>query len=186
LRLYGNPAFIIVFIRPRKVQWNNESAGHRLTYPVRTHHRWECNRRCSCPNEQCLFNRSLCYCVMQTNERSGMQNRRIIHGFLVLLSFSILWCETNNHEIFYLSGLHLPCYLSSFDSGLITMTSSQMMHRVGVFCEVLWLRVGRDSAVGIATRYGLDGPRIESRLGRDFPYPSRPALGPTQRTTKWE
>ena len=28
--------------------------------------------------------------------------------------------------------------------------------------------VGRDSAVGIATRYGLDGPGIESRWGRDF------------------
>jgi hypothetical protein len=34
--------------------------------------------------------------------------------------------------------------------------------------------------VGIATRYRLDGPRIESRCGRDFPHPSRPALGPTQ------
>jgi hypothetical protein len=38
----------------------------------------------------------------------------------------------------------------------------------------------RDSSVGIATRYGLDGPGIESRWGRDFPHPSRPALGPTQ------
>jgi len=27
---------------------------------------------------------------------------------------------------------------------------------------------GRDSVVGIATRYGLDGPGIESRKGRDF------------------
>jgi hypothetical protein len=41
--------------------------------------------------------------------------------------------------------------------------------------------VGRDSSVGIATRYGLDGPGIESRWGRDFPQLSRPALGPTQR-----
>ena len=39
---------------------------------------------------------------------------------------------------------------------------------------------GRLSAVGIATRYGLDGPGIESRWGRDIPHPSRPALGPTQ------
>ena len=35
----------------------------------------------------------------------------------------------------------------------------------------------RDSSVGIATRYGLDGPVIEWRWGRDFPHPSRPALG---------
>jgi hypothetical protein len=27
---------------------------------------------------------------------------------------------------------------------------------------------GRNSSVGIATRYGLDGPRIESRWGRYF------------------
>ena len=40
--------------------------------------------------------------------------------------------------------------------------------------------VGRDSVVGIATRYGLGGPGIESRWGRDFPQPSRPALGPIQ------
>ena len=39
---------------------------------------------------------------------------------------------------------------------------------------------GRDSAVGIATRYGLDGSGIESRWGRDFPHPSVPAMGPTQ------
>ena len=39
---------------------------------------------------------------------------------------------------------------------------------------------GRDSSVGIATCYGLDGPGIGSRWRRDFPHPSRPALGPTQ------
>ena len=37
-----------------------------------------------------------------------------------------------------------------------------------------------DSSVSIATRYGLEGPGIESRWGRDFPYPSRPALESTQ------
>ena len=34
--------------------------------------------------------------------------------------------------------------------------------------------------IGIATRYGLDGPGIKSRWGKDFPHPSRTALGPTQ------
>ena len=32
--------------------------------------------------------------------------------------------------------------------------------------------MGRDSSVGIATRYGLDGPGIESRWRRDFPHRS--------------
>ena len=45
--------------------------------------------------------------------------------------------------------------------------------------------MGRDSSVGIATHYGLDGPGIESRWGRDFPHPSRPALGPTQPPVQW-
>ena len=46
------------------------------------------------------------------------------------------------------------------------------------FC--LWLLKGRDSVVGIATRYVLDDPGIEGRWERDVPYPSRPALGPTR------
>jgi hypothetical protein len=39
---------------------------------------------------------------------------------------------------------------------------------------------GPGSVVGIATAYGLDGPGIESRWGRDFPHLPRPALRPTQ------
>ena len=43
-----------------------------------------------------------------------------------------------------------------------------------------------DSSVGIATRYGLDGPGIESRWGGgDLPHPSRLALGPTQSLIQW-
>jgi hypothetical protein len=38
----------------------------------------------------------------------------------------------------------------------------------------------RDSVVGIAARYGLVDPGIESLWGRDFPHPSRLALGSTQ------
>ena len=45
--------------------------------------------------------------------------------------------------------------------------------------------MGRDGSVGIATRYGLDGPGIESPWGRDLPHPSRQALGPTQPPIQW-
>jgi len=40
--------------------------------------------------------------------------------------------------------------------------------------------VGRDSIFLIATRYGLDGPRIESRLWLGFPHSSIRPLGPPQ------
>jgi len=45
--------------------------------------------------------------------------------------------------------------------------------------------MGRDSSVGIASRYGLDGPGIELLWGRDFPHPSRPALAYTQPPVQW-
>jgi hypothetical protein len=45
--------------------------------------------------------------------------------------------------------------------------------------------VGRDSSVGIATRYGLDGPGIKSLWRRYFQHLSRPALGPTQPPVQW-
>jgi hypothetical protein len=48
-----------------------------------------------------------------------------------------------------------------------------------------WNGYGPGSSVGIATGYGLDGPGIESRWGRDFSHTSRPALGPTQPPVQW-
>jgi hypothetical protein len=37
----------------------------------------------------------------------------------------------------------------------------------------------------ILSRYGLDAPGIASTWGRDFPLPSRPALGPNQPPLHW-
>jgi hypothetical protein len=45
--------------------------------------------------------------------------------------------------------------------------------------------VGRNSSVGIATRYRLDVPRFESLWGRYFPHSPRPALGPIQPPIQW-
>jgi len=54
-----------------------------------------------------------------------------------------------------------------------------------VFTEDYIAIWGLGSVVGIATTYGLDGPAIESRWGRDFPLLSRPALRPTQPPVQW-
>ena len=45
--------------------------------------------------------------------------------------------------------------------------------------------MGRNSSVGIATSYGLEGLGIESRWGPDIPHTSRPALGLTQPPVQW-
>ena len=45
--------------------------------------------------------------------------------------------------------------------------------------------VGQDSSVGIVTCYGLDGLGLNPSGGRDFPYLSRLALGPTQPPIQW-
>jgi hypothetical protein len=50
--------------------------------------------------------------------------------------------------------------------------------RSTIFSLSLLKSIGPGSIVDIATAYEPDGPGIESRLGRDFPHPSRPALSP--------
>jgi hypothetical protein len=49
----------------------------------------------------------------------------------------------------------------------------------------LLIVVNRHRSVGIVTRYGLDGPKIKSRLGRRFPHTSRPALEPNLPHVQW-
>jgi len=49
----------------------------------------------------------------------------------------------------------------------------------------LYNESGPGGVVGIETGYGLDGPGIKSRWGRNFPHLSRPALWPTQPSVQW-
>ena len=66
------------------------------------------------------------------------------------------------------------------------MSEEAFLRLVACYCRIyIYVYVGRDSSVGIATRYGLDDPGIESRWRRDFPHLSRPALGPNQPPVQW-
>jgi hypothetical protein len=69
-----------------------------------------------------------------------------------------------------------------FPHAFMACTGTNFHYVSGMYCTA---RVSWDSVVGIATRYGLDGPGIESWWRRDFPHPSRPALGPTQPPVQW-
>ena len=61
----------------------------------------------------------------------------------------------------------------------------QYTYEINNFDQILYDSCGPGSSAGIATGYGLDGPGIESRWRWDFPYLSRPALGPTQPPVQW-
>jgi hypothetical protein len=74
------------------------------------------------------------------------------------------------------------CRLSLRNLGRIEIGRTAYVENIKVYPQNI---VGRDVTVGVATRYGLDGPGIESRWGRDFPNPSRPAVVPTQLPIQW-
>ena len=63
------------------------------------------------------------------------------------------------------------------------MSTTHSMFELNYF-KYFYARVGlgggRDSSVGIATCYGLDGPGIESRWGTRFSAPAQTGPGATQ------
>jgi hypothetical protein len=80
--------------------------------------------------------------------------------------------------------------MCAFVGGFVVWMYIRLMHGSWIIQIHLYFHrinppIGWDSAVGIATRYGLDGTGIGSRWGRYFSHPSRPALGSTHPPTKW-
>ena len=67
----------------------------------------------------------------------------------------VQWLRTRETLLFLPLWLLLSLHKDNFDS-------NQVIH------SILSMRVDRNSAVGIAIRYGLEGPRIESRWGEIF------------------
>ena len=80
----------------------------------------------------------------------------------------------------------VPSLLKAGDQfTLRALNNWKMNHRYPVNRRLCGPHSGPGSAVGIATDYGLDGPGIESQWRRDFPYLSRPVLGPNQPHVQW-
>ena len=57
--------------------------------------------------------------------------------------------------------------------------NKELSEKPGIYNFILvhYVRLGRDSSVGIATRYGLDGQGIESRWGERFSAPVQTGPG---------
>ena len=79
--------------------------------------------------------------------------------------------------------VHLTSYCQNIAHGLMPTTFYHTRsHIYELFKMLHFLHTAtrsQDSSVGIASSYGLHGPGIESRRGRDFPQPSRPSLSCT-------
>ena len=69
---------------------------------------------------------------------------------------------------------YLTAHLPESHDRKQTNTGAWSWRLWGINPAVHRLNVGRGSIVGIVTRYGLDGPRTESRWGRYFPPPQPP------------
>ena len=77
---------------------------------------------------------------------------------------------------------HLPTYC--IIQNVLSLYFPQFFELTEVF--VLFMPENHDlHTVGIATGYGLDSLRIESRWRQDLPHLSRPALRPTQPPVQW-
>jgi len=115
-------------------------------------------------------------CERKCHSKLVVWNKRIMT--LLLSSYSRVCCES-------------PLFVSPLFTDLACFQIAECC--LTDVCEIPlnqlrdagFCRVGRDSSVGRAIRYGLDGLGIKSRWGRDFPPPHRPALGPTQPPVQW-
>ena len=109
----------------------------------------------------------------------------VIYEYVSLLGFTTVYSTRLKRKYLTLTtGVGSPaCDLTLLRRLVVYLRSfSTVCLLIGVSTFVTG---GLGSSVGIVTAYGLDGPGIESRWGRDFPHLSRPALRPTQPPVQW-
>jgi hypothetical protein len=100
---------------------------------------------------------------------------------LMLFSLSVyvyVYCVSNREHLKALCGQYV-LFVNVTGSGAYSNHFLQSVKYLGK------IFVGRDSSVGVAARYGLDVPVIESRWRRYFLHFYRPSLGPTQAPIQW-
>jgi len=107
--------------------------------------------------------------------------------YCIVLYCTVLYCTIQYYTVLYRwHGVEIQLQLTNISyhfsergsTGFTRPSNGYIAQRSENPC----FNVGGDSAVGIATRYGLDGPQVVSRWRRDFRHPFRPALGPNQLT----
>jgi hypothetical protein len=119
---------------------------------------------------RCRESLGLPKCQCQLNRISNEQCGRLLHPFkLISRPHNKLMCEP----------------LDIRTSGKRGSFKAAKNLKLSDYGQLHHIVSGRDSSVGIATAYGMDGPVIEFRWGRDFPHLSRPALRSTQPSVQW-
>jgi hypothetical protein len=117
------------------------------------------------------------------------------HFTAVVVNISVCWRGTVEHTDVSVSptaSIIYPDYGASILVRNISIILLLVISHKKPVCKLYYIyltatitNVCRDSSVGIATRYRLNGPEIEFRCGRDIWRPSRTNLGPTQTPVKW-
>ena len=85
-----------------------------------------------------------------------------------------MMCAQTTSRLLYCGIMKASSNMSSPQSPISSATSQVQYCLFSLRLSSSW---GRDSAVGVATRYGLDGPGIESRWGARFSAPVQTGPG---------
>jgi hypothetical protein len=126
----------------------------------------------------CICNVSLNYIIGKWKRISEQKTNS---AFTVILVHSVGLTQLFNNIIVFI--IRSGCTVTA----VICLGTNFCMFRWNVllFTAIKLKDSGPSSSVGMANGYGLDGPGIESRWGRDFLHLSKPALGPTQPPVQW-